>query len=130
MITPVKSIAVVPYRVAPLCLTELAGPDAGRPEPVGGLAFELPGCVVTEELLMAGRHRLRRRHQVRHAAPPRAVEVVDARTLMGHVLTLDALSAGRVPEGRYIALCGMDVLPACLVEPGAGRCLDCADSQR
>lgn len=75
---------------------------------------------------MAGRHRIKERgHQVQHAAPHRAVEVVDARTRTGHFLTLDALAAGRLPQGRYIALCGQDVLPACLTEPGSGRCPSC-----
>jgi ribosomal protein L20A (L18A) len=74
---------------------------------------------------MAGRHRLKR-SQVRHSAPPQwAVEVVDARTLMGHLLTLDALAAGRLAAGRYIALCREDVLPARLTEPGMGRCPFC-----
>ena len=83
--------------------------------------------------LMAGKHRLNRgRHQVQHAAPHRAVEVVDARTRTGHFLTMDALAAGRLPQGRYIALCGQDVLPACLTEPGLSRCLSCVSipSQR
>lgn len=78
---------------------------------------------------MAGRHRLANR-RVHHAAPPRAVEVVDARTLRGHLLTLDALTAGQLPGGRYVALCGDDVLPACLTEPGTGRCPPCVSIPR
>jgi hypothetical protein len=73
---------------------------------------------------MAGRHRLRDR-RVQHTARQRAVELVDACTLTAHFLTMDALAAGRLPKGRYIALCGQDVLPASLAEPGRGRCLLC-----
>jgi hypothetical protein len=58
-------------------------------------------------------------------SPQRAVEVVDAHTLTTHLLTLDALAARRLPEGRYTALCGKDVLPACLTEPGSNRCSSC-----
>jgi hypothetical protein len=85
----------------------------------------------TQRNPMAGRHRLKGR-QVRHSSRSRAVEVVDARTLTTHLLTSDALAVGRLPEGRYTALCGQDVLPACLSEPGAGRCVSCVSipSQR
>lgn len=73
---------------------------------------------------MAGKHRLKHR-QVQHSAPHRAVEVVDARTRTMHSLTDEALTAGRLPKGRYIALCGQDVLPAGLTEPGSNRCPSC-----
>jgi hypothetical protein len=73
---------------------------------------------------MAGKHRLRGR-RVQHTTRQRAVELVDARTLTAHFLTMDALAAGHLPKGRYIALCGQDVLPASLAEPGRGRCLLC-----
>lgn len=66
---------------------------------------------------MAGKHQLKNR-QVQHATPRSALEVVDARTLTAYVLTTDALNGGRLASGRYIALCGQDVLPACLSEPG------------
>ena len=76
---------------------------------------------------MTGKHRLRnRRVQTQHITRHRAVEVVDARTLTTHFLTMDALATGRLPKGRYITLCGQDVLPASLVEPGRNRCLSCA----
>jgi hypothetical protein len=62
---------------------------------------------------MAGKRRLkgRRPQAPQHRVPHRAIEVVDARTLLGHFLTLDAFAAGQLPDGRYIALCGEDVLP-------------------
>jgi hypothetical protein len=69
---------------------------------------------------MIGRHRLRDR-RVQRTTRHRAIEVVDARTLTAHFLTMDALAAGRLPTGRYIALCGHDVLPASLTEAGWSR---------
>jgi hypothetical protein len=80
---------------------------------------------------MTGRHRLKdRRVQAQRPSRHRAVEVVDARTLTAHFLTVDALAAGRLPKGRYIARCGQDVLPASLTEPGASRCLSCVPIPR
>ena len=73
---------------------------------------------------MTGRHRLRDRRSPR-TFRHRAVDVVDARTLTAHFLTMDALTAGRLPQGRYIALCGHDVLPASLTEPGSRCCSPC-----
>ena len=72
---------------------------------------------------MPGRHRLKGRRA--EQAHRRAVEVVDAHTLHVHLLTNDALAAGRHPEGRYIALCGQEVLPASLTDPGHNRCPSC-----
>jgi hypothetical protein len=73
---------------------------------------------------MTGKHSLKGR-RVQRTSRRRAVEVVDARTLTAHFLTMDALDAGRRPKGRYIALCGQDVLPASLTEPGSRRCPSC-----
>jgi hypothetical protein len=73
---------------------------------------------------MPGKHRLKSL-RAEYTARQRAVELVDARTLTAHFLTLDALASGRLPKGRYIALCGQDVLPASLAEPGRGRCRLC-----
>lgn len=73
---------------------------------------------------MTGKHRLKG-PSVQRTSRHRAVEVVDARTLTAHFLTLDALAAGRLPKGSYIARCGQDVLPASLAEPGRNRCLSC-----
>lgn len=75
---------------------------------------------------MSGRHRLKRRQAV--CTVPRrrrTVEVVDVHTFTIHFLTMDALAAGRHPKGRYIALCGQDVLPAGMTEPGHTRCPSC-----
>jgi hypothetical protein len=74
---------------------------------------------------LAGKHRLRGRRAETTAPRRRAVEVIDAQTFTAHFLTIDALAAGRHPRGRYIALCGQDVLPASLTEPGNGRCSSC-----
>ena len=73
---------------------------------------------------MPGKHRLKGR-RAEHTARHRAVELVDARTLTAHLLTDTAIAAGRLAKGRYIALCGQDVLPASLVEPGRRHFLSC-----
>jgi hypothetical protein len=67
---------------------------------------------------MAGKHR---------PAQPRRrpVELVDARTKQAHLLTLTAYEAGFDPHVAYIALCGAEVLPACLAEPGKSYCKPC-----
>lgn len=73
---------------------------------------------------VAGKHRITRRP----LRPPRlrTVELVDARTHEAHLLTPDALAAGRrKPKGRYIALCGADVLPASLTVAERGYCRSC-----
>ncbi len=70
-----------------------------------------------------GRHRLARGQAP--AVPRRTVDIVDMRTLLWHSLTPDAAAAGRGPRGRYIALCGVEFLPAAMVEPGRGNCLPC-----
>jgi hypothetical protein len=104
---------------------KLAGPatlDAPNPSPV-----QPPSG--TEGLLMAGKHRLKGR-RVQHTPRRRAIEVIDALTLTTHFLTTDAMAAGRLPEGRYTTLCGQDVLPACLTEPGSGRCASCVSIPR
>lgn len=73
---------------------------------------------------MAGRHSIKRKRAER-TARRRAAQVVDARTLRAHLLTPDALADGRHAAGRYIALCGQEILPASLAEPGNGRCPSC-----
>src|SRR6185312_3123050 len=55
-----------------------------------------------------GKHSIKRKRAER-TAYRRAVEVVDARTLQAHLLTLDAMAAGQHAGGRYIALCDREV---------------------
>jgi hypothetical protein len=52
--------------------------------------------------------------------------MVDARTLVEHLLTDDAMAAGRRPGGSYAALCGLVVLPAALTVGERGSCRSCA----
>lgn len=71
------------------------------------------------------KHRLLRR---RHRLTPRRrclVDMVDIRSLVMHLVTPDAAAAGLRGKGRYIALCGADVIPASLTEPGRFRCEPC-----
>jgi hypothetical protein len=51
--------------------------------------------------------------------------MVDAHTLTAHLLTDEALAVGRRGEGRYTALCGVDVLPASLTAAERGFCRSC-----
>lgn len=53
------------------------------------------------------------------------IKWVDVRTSLAHLLTPEAAAAGRGSGGRYIALCGADVIPASLTEPGRGMCQAC-----
>jgi hypothetical protein len=55
----------------------------------------------------------------------RPVELVDAHTKQAHLLTLTAYEAGFAPHVAYIALCGAEVLAACLAEPGRSSCGPC-----
>ncbi len=77
-------------------------------------------------VLRMGRHRQRRTGPA-HRAPRRygLCAWVDLTTLIEHLLTPDAAAAGRLGGGRYIALCGADVIPASMVEPGRGFCQPC-----
>lgn len=70
----------------------------------------------------AGKHRRReRRHRT-------AIPLVDAHTLTAHYLTDEALAAGRRGAGRYVALCGLDVLPASLTVAEVDHCRRCVAS--
>jgi hypothetical protein len=51
--------------------------------------------------------------------------MVDIGSLVMHLLTPDAAAAGLRGKGRYIAVCGADVIPASLTEPGHFRCEPC-----
>ena len=73
-----------------------------------------------------GRHsKVRHRNQV---APRGMVEMVDIRTGQNHLVTPDAAAVGRRAPNRYLALCGADVLPAALIDPGTGYCWSCRTS--
>lgn len=53
------------------------------------------------------------------------IDMVDVESHLMHLMTPDALDAGRLPRGCYIALCGEKVLPAALVDPGEDYCMPC-----
>jgi hypothetical protein len=77
---------------------------------------------------MAWPTRRKAKHRLKEAQPPglrRTVDMVDLHTNQIHLLAADAAAAGRKADGRYRALCGADVLPAALVEPGKGYCWLC-----
>jgi hypothetical protein len=67
------------------------------------------------------------RHE--YALTVRTVEMVDAHDLLVHLLTEDAIAAGRNATAKYIALCGADVLPAAMVDPGERRCAVCLEQR-
>jgi hypothetical protein len=70
-------------------------------------------------MLGRGRHRYRdSQHRRQVNRQRRTVDVVDLSTGLTHLIP-DAADAG------LIALCGRPVLPAALVDPGAGYCWDC-----
>jgi hypothetical protein len=73
---------------------------------------------------MAGKHTVRTRRAER-ATWRRSVEVADARMLTAHLLTEKALAAARHPTGRYIALCGQDVVPVRLTDIEPSPCPAC-----
>jgi hypothetical protein len=75
-----------------------------------------------------GKHRRLRRRARLALRRPALVAWVDLRTSITHLLTPDAAAAGRVGGGRYIALCGADVIPASMTEPGRGYCQSCRTS--
>lgn len=72
---------------------------------------------------MAGKHRLTGHRTI---TKRRGVEMVDIRSLVTHVLSDAAAVAGRRGGGRYIALCGAEVIPASLTAaPEGGYCGSC-----
>lgn len=72
-----------------------------------------------------GKHSKLRRHRHQMAPLSKMVEMVDIRTGRNRLLTPDAAAAGRQATGHYRALCGADILPAALVDPGTGYCWPC-----
>ena len=77
---------------------------------------------------MAGRHRLTGRRTRHVITKRRTVEMVDLRTMQAHLLDDDAATAGRRGGGHYLALCGAEVIPAAMVEPGRDYCRLCSTS--
>lgn len=72
-----------------------------------------------------GKHHKIRWHHRRVAPPTGMVEMVDILTGHNHLISPDAAAAGWQAVGRYQALCGADVLPAAMVDPGTGYCWPC-----
>ncbi|MGH3908205.1 MAG: hypothetical protein ACRDTE_29090 [Pseudonocardiaceae bacterium] len=52
--------------------------------------------------------------------------ITDARTGGAHLVTEDAITAGR-RTGHYLAACGTEVLPASLTTEADTFCLSCRD---
>jgi hypothetical protein len=74
---------------------------------------------------MAGKHRRGAAH--RPAVPvraPRHIGIVDSRTHVQHLMTHEVAAAHR-HAGRYLALCGAQVLAASLTTPERRRCQMC-----
>lgn len=57
---------------------------------------------------------------------PRLVALTDVHTGAAHLVTDEAMAAGRRDGGHYAAVCGVDVLPASLTAPERRCCPDCA----
>lgn len=76
---------------------------------------------------MAGRHSKRRgaHAQVPEQRGPRPLGITDAQTHLEHLVTDESLAAHR-HSGRFLALCGIEVLAASLTDPGRGRRRECA----
>jgi hypothetical protein len=75
---------------------------------------------------MAGQHSKRRgaQAQVPEQRGPRPLGITDAQTHLEHLVTEESLAAHR-HSGRFLALCGIEVLAASLTNPG-GRRRECA----
>lgn len=70
--------------------------------------------------------RLRDRGIATEGAQRGMLSVVDARTGEAHQVTADSLDSGRV-TGRYVAVCGAEVLAASLTAPPTRYCRSCAE---
>jgi hypothetical protein len=60
-----------------------------------------------------------------HRPPRGMLPWVDARQRLTHLITEDAIAKGRQAECPYIAVCGQDILPASMIDPGIGDCQQC-----
>ena len=78
---------------------------------------------------MAGRHSKRgaqARIPAQRGPHPDAVGITDARTRIEHLMT-DASAMAHRQAGRYLALCGAEVLAASLAERERGQCQPCRE---
>jgi hypothetical protein len=58
-------------------------------------------------------------------APRRTIELVASGTETAHRVTDEAFAAGRHAGGRYVTVCGAEVLPASLTAPPRRYCPAC-----
>ncbi len=72
-----------------------------------------------------GRHRPNGRRAREVIPKPKTVEMVDASTLRAHLLSTDADHRDGGAGLPYVAICGQEVRPAAMVEPGRGYCQSC-----
>lgn len=77
---------------------------------------------------MAGRHSKRgNAHPViPQQRGSRLVKITDAQTRVAHLMT-DLSAMEHRQAGRYLALCGVEVLAASLAERERGRCTPCSE---
>lgn len=76
---------------------------------------------------MEGRHSKAKHRLGKRQDDPRVrrtIHMVDLRTGLTHLLTPDAAAAD------LVALCGLALLPAALVDPGTGYCGACRSTTR
>ena len=77
-----------------------------------------------------GRHRRGATHRPMPTAHHhRPIRIVDARTSMEHLVTDESVAAYR-HAGRYLAVCGAQVLAASLTAPQRSRCPVCTRGVR
>lgn len=55
---------------------------------------------------------------------PALLVVTDARTSLAHLVTVEAMAAGR-PRGVYAAVCGGEVVASSLTAAESGHCSRC-----
>ena len=55
---------------------------------------------------------------------PALLAVTDARTSLAHLVTLEAMTAGR-SQGVYVAVCGAEVMASSLTAEESGHCRRC-----
>ncbi|HEY6422508.1 MAG TPA: hypothetical protein VIY28_04510 [Pseudonocardiaceae bacterium] len=80
---------------------------------------------------MAGKHKRRAASVHPVASGPRVILLTDARSRTAHRVTDDAAAAGRRSGGgRYVAVCGIEVLPASLATPERTHCSPCSRGAR